>query len=295
MSISCPPHTIDSPQSMNSFHQGSEHYTAMKCIVLFLNRVLHGLSLQSVLVYNFTNKNIMSHRSDILASSCRVNVEEPAHCFTVSLISAVSRGGLPSLQFLLTMLDSKSLNTSLLEVIISSKNQPGCIRVLSDLTLQIIFNAWWASMNVGSKWPIGGNIPRHVPSWWVYLPCPIEETGSPGIIVIVCHQVLCHPSEHGTNSLGKHLLATAHIAKQNKLTESEVTEWTCSTVDETALAMLTRQGSRGITIVSSQRKIICKIQVDSYWLKGATKCTKLAAKDFKTFKFDQTRGIATSC
>jgi hypothetical protein len=81
----------------------------------------------------------------------------------------------------------------------------------------------------------------------------MEENGSRGIICIVCHQVLRHSSEHGTSSMGKHLLAIAHIAKINKLTESEVTELTSSTVDETAFAILKRQGSRGITIVSLVR------------------------------------------
>jgi hypothetical protein len=64
--------------------------------------------------------------------------------------------------------------------------------------------------------------------------------------------------------MGKHLLAKAHIAKLNKLTESEVTELTSSTVDETALAILKRQGSRGMTIVSLQMKIIFDIQFNSY-------------------------------
>jgi hypothetical protein len=86
---------------------------------------------------------------------------------------------------------------------------------LSDLTLQIIFDAWWASMNVDSKQPIGWNISRHAPLWRFYLHCRIEEHGSPSIICIVCHQVLRHPSEHGTCSVGKHLLAKAHIAKLN--------------------------------------------------------------------------------
>jgi len=109
---------------------------------------------------------------------------------------------------------------------ISSKNQRGFIRNLSDLTLQIIFNAWWASMNEGSKRPIVWNASRHAPSWRFYLHCAIEESSSPGIICIVCHQVLRHPSEHGTSSMGKHLLANHPIAKLNELTESEVTELT---------------------------------------------------------------------
>jgi len=159
------------------------------------------------------------------------------------------------------MSDTKTLNTSLLEVMISSKNECVFIRDLSDLTSQIIFDAWWASMNVGSKRPIAWNNSRHAPSWRFYLHCGIEETGSPSIICIVCHQDLCHPSEHGTSSMGKHMLAKAHIAKLNELTVSEVTELTSSTVAETALAILKWQRSRGILIVSSQRKIIFTIQV----------------------------------
>jgi hypothetical protein len=151
------------------------------------------------------------------------------------------------------MSDTQSLNTSLLEVMISSKNERVFIRDLSDLTLQIIFHAWWASMNVGSKRPIAWKNSRHAPSWQFYLHCGIEETGSPGIICIVCHQVLHHPSEHGTSSMGKHLLANAHI-----------TELTSTTVDEPALAILKRQGSRGITIVSLQRKTIFDIQFNPY-------------------------------
>jgi hypothetical protein len=162
------------------------------------------------------------------------------------------------------MSDTQSLNTSLLEVMISSKNECVFICDLSDLTLQIIVDALWAFMNVGSKRPIASKNSRHAPSWRFYLNCGIEETSSPGIICIVCYQVLRHPSEHGTSSMGKHLLAKAHIAKLNELTEPEVTELTSSTVDETALAILKRQGSRGITIVSLQRKTIFDIQFNLY-------------------------------
>ena len=119
-------------------------------------------------------------------------------------------------------------------------------------------------MNVGSKRPVAWNNSRHAPWWRFYLHCRIEETSSPGITCIVCHQVLRHPSEPGTSSMGKHLLAKAHIAKLNRLTESEVTELISSTVDETALAILKRQGSRRITIVCSQSQIIFDIQVDPY-------------------------------
>jgi hypothetical protein len=64
--------------------------------------------------------------------------------------------------------------------------------------------------------------------------------------------------------MGKHLLAKAHIAKLNELAESEVTELTSSTVDETAWAILMRQGSRGITIVGLPREMIFHILFNSY-------------------------------
>jgi len=162
------------------------------------------------------------------------------------------------------MLDTQSLNTSVLEVMISSKNERVFIHVLSDLILQIIFDAWWVSINVGSKRPIAWKNSRHVPWWLFYLHCGIEETGNPGIVCIVCHQVLRHPSEHGTSSMRKHLLAKAHLAKLNELTESEVTEMTSSTVEETALAFPKRQRSHGITIVSVPRKMMFDIQLNPY-------------------------------
>jgi hypothetical protein len=126
---------------------------------------------------------------------------------------------------------------------ISSKNELVFIPDLNDFTFQIIFDAWWTSMNMDSKLSIAWNNSSHAPLWRFYLHCGMEESGSPGIICIVCHQVLCHPSDHGTSSMGKHLLAKPHIAKLNELTESEVSELTKSMVDETALAILKRQGS----------------------------------------------------
>jgi hypothetical protein len=159
------------------------------------------------------------------------------------------------------MSDSQSLNTLLLVVMISSKNKRVFIHDLRDLTLQTIFDAWWASMNVGSKRPIAWNNSRRTPLWQFYLQCGIEETGSPGNICIMCHQVLRHPSEHGTSSTCKHLLAKVNIAKFKELTVSEVIELTSSSVAETALAILKRHGSRDIPIVSFQRKIKFTIQV----------------------------------
>jgi len=59
--------------------------------------------------------------------------------------------------------------------------------------------------------------------------------------------------------MGKHLLGKAHIAKLNGLTKSEVTDLASSMADEVALAISKRQGSRRITIVSSQETFICDI------------------------------------
>ena len=162
------------------------------------------------------------------------------------------------------MSDTQSLNTSLREVTISSKNNPVFIRDLSNLSLQIIVDGWWASLNEGPKRPIALKNSRDAPSWRFYLHCGVEETGSPGFRCIVCHQVLRHPSDHGTSSMGIHLLAKAHIAKLNKLTESEFTQLTSSTVDETALAILKRQGSRGITTLRVPSKMIFDIQLNPY-------------------------------
>ena len=142
-------------------------------------------------------------------------------------------------------------------------------------------------MNVDPKWPIALNDANHAHSSRFYLHCGIEETCSPGIIHIVCHQVLRHPSEHGSSSMRKHWLAKAHIAKLNELTDSELTEFTSSTVDETALAILKRQGSQGIKIVSSLRKSKFEIHVNPYWRRWHSKCSKLPVKDFETSKFPQ--------
>ena len=283
--ISHLPATIECPRSFNNVCGGSVSYTAINCITLLLNWVLRGQSFHYVLVYNFTKMHAMSQRSEFFASRCRVNIWGPMVCYTVSLLSVVFRVRLPRVLIPTSMSDSKSLTTSLLKVMISSKNECVFIPDLSNLTMQIIFDAWWAAMNVGSKWPSAWHNSRHEVLWRLYLHCRIEETGSPGIIYIVCHQVLHHPSEHGTSSMGKHLLAEAHIAKWNEFTDSEVTELTSSMVEEIALDILTRQGSRGITIVCSQRKIIFDIMVDPYWLKWQTKCAKLAAKECQTSEF----------
>jgi len=117
--------------------------------------------------------------------------------------------------------------------------------------------------------------------------CGIEESSTPGISGIVCHQVLRHPSEHRAGSMGKFSLAKAHMAMLHQVTESEVNELTSLKTDETAFTILNRQGSRGITIASLQRKLIFDIQVNPYILKWQIKPSQLAAKDFETSEFHQ--------
>jgi hypothetical protein len=120
-------------------------------------------------------------------------MKERAVCFAVSLHSAVSRVGSPSILILPAMSDSQYLSTSLVEVMISSRNEHGFIPDLSKVTLQIMFDAWWALMNERVKRPIGWNNSRHAEVWQFNIHCRIEATGNPGILCIVCHQVLGHP------------------------------------------------------------------------------------------------------
>jgi len=221
-----------------------------KCKSRYCNRVVFACH-----IFNFRNLHAMSHRSDLfLAGSSKVNIEDSMLNLTISNILSVTQIELPRSQYPTTMWNTKYLKTLLLEVMISSENECVFICDLCDLTLQIILNEWWASMNVGSKQPMANNNSRHAPLWQFCLHCGIEETGFPIIIWIVCRQVLRHPSEHGTSTMGKHLLAKVHIAKLNELTVSEVTELTSLTLEETSLAIPKRKGSRGIPIVNSQLK-----------------------------------------
>jgi hypothetical protein len=99
---------------------------------------------------------------------------------------------------------------------ITSKTAHVLIRDLSNLKLQIILDMSWASLNVGLKRAIASNNSRQTALWRFYLHWEIEENGSPDIICIFCHPVFRHPSEHGTSSMEKHLLAKAHITNLNE-------------------------------------------------------------------------------
>jgi len=170
---------------------------------------------------------------------------------------------------------------------VCSKNEGVIIRDLSDLTVQIVLNAWWDSVNVDSKGPIAGNNCWHAPWWQFFLFCGNEENSRPWIICIVCHQFIHHPSQHGPSSNGKHYLTKAYIAKLNELTKSEIITITRSTVDDTPLAISMGLGRPGIKLVWSQRQFIFDIQFDPYWHKRKTTHSKLAAEDFETSEFHQ--------
>jgi len=140
LTMSHPPPTIELPPSANNLCGGSVSYTAMMCVALLQNWVLRSQSCEYVLVYNFTHMHEISHRSDFFTCSCRVNIWDPAVCWTVLLPSAVIRVGFPIFPIPTGRSDSKSLNSSLFEVMISSKNEPVFVRYLSDLTLQIVLD-----------------------------------------------------------------------------------------------------------------------------------------------------------
>jgi hypothetical protein len=89
--------------------------------------------------------------------------------------------------------------------------------------------------------------------------------------------------------MGKHLLANAHIAKLNELTLSEVTELTSSTVDETALAVHKRRGSRGIPIVSSANKFKFTIQLLCLLTQLTDKTLQTGSKELSNCRISPTQ------
>jgi len=147
-----------------------------------------------------------------LACCSGVKILKPADNLMQSLLWTVIQSELHSKHIPNAMSYSKSRNTSLLAVILSSQNERVFILDLNDLTLKIIFDAWWTSMNVESKLSIASNNSRHTPSWRWYLHCGLEVSINPGIMCFVGHRVLHHASEDGTSRKEKHWLSKAHIA-----------------------------------------------------------------------------------
>jgi len=177
----------------------------------------------------------------------------------------------------------KSLNTLLVEVLIFLETECVFIRVSSNHTFQNICAACWAFKDVGLKRSIALDNSRHAPLWHFCLQGRIAKTSSPGFIFIVWHQVLCHISEHGTSSMGKHLLAKAHLAKLNNFTKLEYKDLTSSAVKETTLAIQTRQGTQAIATVSSQRKFIFDILVVSILLRVTHKMLQTGSSELSKY------------
>lgn len=145
---------------------------------------------------------------------------------------------------------SESIDTSCLVEVRSARGDRVFVRDLTDETLQMAFDNWWKSMDVKTKHTIVWKTSRHAASWAYYKHCANAENGSPGIICIVCHQVLAHPSENGTSTMGKHLLTKVHTAKLSELTEQDRSLLTTATAGERALAVLKKKGSHGVMVVS---------------------------------------------
>jgi len=77
----------------------------------------------------------------------------------------VSEVEMGSYQIFTMMSDAASLDSPVLEVVISSNNECVIIRDLTDRTLQIILDARCSSLTVGWKCTIAWNNSSHVPSW----------------------------------------------------------------------------------------------------------------------------------
>jgi hypothetical protein len=127
------------------------------------------------------------------------------------------------------MLDSKCLNISLLEVMISSNNEGVSYQDLYSLTVPITFDVWWVLTIVGSQLSIGWWSSNPALAWRSNWRCGSGTTGILGIICIACHQVICHLPYRGICLVGKKLLVTVQIRKLIKWIHLNVTEWSSST------------------------------------------------------------------
>ena len=187
VTISLLPHKNDRQQSVNDFWASIlDDQTAMQqrwdkfgLLAAFMGKNgsnnIATVSSLNALVFNLPTMHAMSHRSDFfLACSSKVNILEPAFYLTITYPLTVTQIELRKVQFPTAMSGTKSQNTWLLEVMISSTNERVFIRDLISLNLQIVFDAWWASMNVGSKRPIAWNTSSPAPLWRFYLHYRVE-------------------------------------------------------------------------------------------------------------------------
>jgi hypothetical protein len=81
-------------------------------------------------------------------------------------------------------------------------------------------------MNVDSKLSIASNNYPYGSWWRSYMHSSVQKPGNPGIICIVCLQVISHPSEDDPSFMVNQLLANSHIGKSNKLGNLKVYEST---------------------------------------------------------------------
>lgn len=132
-----------------------------------------------------------------LSCSFRFNIYETAVHFTMILRLTVLQVEICSIHIPKAILDSNPFNTLMQEVMISSKFESVCVGNWSNLTLQRIFDTWWACMNRSSMCAIVWNSSGDGTAWHFYMHCRFKVTGSPGSVCIIYHQVLCHPLEMG--------------------------------------------------------------------------------------------------
>jgi len=143
VTISCPPLTIERPQNINSFWGGSERYTAMNCIVLFLNAVLRGLSLQSDLVYNCTNMHAMTYRSDFLLVPVGSLLKSPQSALLYCYFRQAFESDYPTFWFLPPCQ-------------IQNLSAPHCLRLWSLPKMNLALFGIWATILYKSSSMFGG-------------------------------------------------------------------------------------------------------------------------------------------
>lgn len=108
----------------------------------------------------------ISDRYDFVhARSSMVSSQEAALYLPITCVLIVPQIEMDSFKLCSALSDSHSLNALLLEVMTLPKYKHHYVHNFSDITLQILFDAWRASMNVVLKHPLGCNNCRHTPSW----------------------------------------------------------------------------------------------------------------------------------
>jgi len=95
----------------------------------FRNGILHDHSSHSVPVFNLPKIYAMYYWSDYFPCCCRVNISELTDCTAVSWSSFVSRVRIPNILIATLMWDTKSLNPSLFEVMVSSQINVPCLTI----------------------------------------------------------------------------------------------------------------------------------------------------------------------